>query len=59
MENKSTFQFTFKFDGGLTGTITYTDTLSNCIGKYESDVKSGKLPCVEALVSIKNLAAKI
>lgn len=59
MENKSTFQFTFKFDGGLTGTISYTDTLSKCVGKYESDVKSGKLPCVEALVSIKNLAAKI
>ena len=59
MENKSTFQFTFKFNGGLTGTITYKDTLLKCIGKYESDIKSGKLPCVEALVSITNLAAKI
>jgi hypothetical protein len=59
MENKSTFQFTFMFDGGLTGTINYTDTLSKCVGKYESDVKSGKLPCVEKLVSIENLATKI
>ena len=59
MENKSTFQFKFKFNGGLTGTIKYTDTLSKCVGKYESDVKSGKLPCVEKLVSIKNLATKI
>lgn len=59
MENKSTFQFTFKFNGGLTGTIKYHDTLSKCIGKYESDVKSGKLPCVEKLVSIENLATKI
>jgi len=59
MENKSTYKFTFKFNGGLTGTIKYTDTLMKCIGKYEADVKSGKLPCVEKLVSIKNLATKI
>lgn len=59
MENKSTFQFTFRFDGGLTGTIKYTGTLSKCFGKYVSDVKSGKLPCVEKLVSIENLATMI
>ena len=58
MENKSHFQFTFKFDGGNVGTITYFGTISKCIGKYDADVKSGKLPAVDCLVSIKNLATK-
>lgn len=59
MKQKTTYKFTFKFNGGLTGTIEYTDTLIKCVGMYESDIKSGKLPCVEKLVSITNLATKI
>jgi len=58
MENKSTFQFTFKFDGGSVGTIKYFGTISKCIGMYHNDVKTGKLPSVDCLVKITNLAAK-
>lgn len=53
------FKFTFKFDDDKVGTITYTGDIIKCISQYDADVKSGALPSVNCLVSIKNLAAKI